>query len=128
MTETSDCKFWVVGGTYEDTAFRRIAGSGDEERLGPFATYDDAKAAWAARAWESVDDAHARFRIEEETAEAYWVVGGVYRDMEYLHMADGGSEERYGPFATYDEAQRTWRAKSLEAEDDPCARYRIDKL
>ena len=43
-----------------------MAGGGAEERIGPFASYADAKAEWQRRAWATVDDAHARFRTEED--------------------------------------------------------------
>jgi Domain of unknown function (DUF4170) len=56
--------FWVIGGQYTDTRFAEIAGGGAEARLGPFQTYEEAKAEWARRAWATVDDAHARYRIE----------------------------------------------------------------
>ena len=32
---------------------------------GPFGSYDEAKKAWAARAWATVDNALMRFRIVE---------------------------------------------------------------
>jgi len=57
--------FWVIGGEYASTRFERIAPGGREERIGPFASYEEAKAAWAARAFATVDDAHARYRIVE---------------------------------------------------------------
>ena len=62
--------FWVIGGEYTDTRFVDIVGGGAETRLGPFATYGDAKAEWARRAWTSVDDAHTRFRIERRSRPA----------------------------------------------------------
>jgi Domain of unknown function (DUF4170) len=60
-------RYWVIGGEYADTAFKRIAGGGKEERIGPFETYAAAKAEWQARAWASVDNAHVRYRIVKET-------------------------------------------------------------
>jgi len=56
--------YWVVGGEYADTTFERTAGGGPEERIGPFESYDAAKAVWQARAWATVDNARARYRIE----------------------------------------------------------------
>ena len=58
--------FWVVGGTYTGTDFKTITGGGEEERHGPFADYEAAafKADWRARAMETIDDAHVRYRIE----------------------------------------------------------------
>jgi hypothetical protein len=127
MAESSASRYWVVGGVYEDMDFRKAAG-GREERLGPFTSYEDAKAAWAKRAWETVDDAHARFHIEKEEATTYWVVGGTYTDTSFRHIEKGRAEERYGPFGSYQEAERTWRAKAWETVDDAHARYRIDRI
>jgi Domain of unknown function (DUF4170) len=59
-------QYWVVGGEYADTSFAKIAAGKAEERLGPFEDYDAAHKAWAARAWATVDDANARFRIVAE--------------------------------------------------------------
>lgn len=58
-------KFWVVGGRYADTRFTETVNGSEEERLGPFESYDDALVAWRGRAWATVDDAHARYRIEK---------------------------------------------------------------
>ena len=55
--------FWVVSGVYTDTRF--VDPVGGEQWHGPFATYEDAKAEWGRRAWATVDDAHARYRIEK---------------------------------------------------------------
>jgi len=60
--------FWVIGGEYRDTQFKEIAPGQSEERHGPFATYEEAHKKWSARAWATVDDAMARFRIVEEKA------------------------------------------------------------
>ena len=46
--------FWVIGAEYTDTSFAAIAGGRPETRLGPFASYEEAKSEWAARAWASV--------------------------------------------------------------------------
>jgi len=64
-------RYWVVGGEYRDTHFTEIAPGKSEERHGPFASYREAHAKWAERAWATVDDAHSRFRIlREEEFEA----------------------------------------------------------
>ena len=60
--------YWVVGGTYTDTTFQQIAGGGEEDWFGPFATYDEAKSAWAGHAWRRVDDCNNRYRIVESEA------------------------------------------------------------
>jgi hypothetical protein len=59
-------RYWIVGGEYADTSFRRIAGGGKEERIGPFDSYGAAKTEWQQRAWASVDNAHVRYRIVKE--------------------------------------------------------------
>ena len=56
-------EYWVVGGRYADTTFKRIAG-GAEERLGPFKSEREALDVWRAKAWQTVDDALARYHIE----------------------------------------------------------------
>lgn len=58
--------FWVIGGEYADTEFRTLAKGRTEERIGPFATFEEARGAWSARAFATVDDCHSRFRIVEE--------------------------------------------------------------
>jgi hypothetical protein len=62
--------YWVVGGEYRDASFGEMMPGTQIERLGPFATYEEAKKAWAARAWATVDNALMRFRIvtDEEKA------------------------------------------------------------
>ena len=122
--------FWVVGGEYTDTRFAELVGGGPEQRLGPFADYAAAKAEWARRAWASVDDAHARWRIEEEGdvgACAYWVVGGEYKDTRFAEPAPGKEEERYGPFSTYEEAKAEWGRRAWATVDDAHSRYRIER-
>jgi hypothetical protein len=122
-------QFWVVGGIYADTRFERMAGGGAEERIGPFPSYEAAKAEWQRRAWSSVDDAHARYRVEEEDpahASRYWVVGGVYKDTRFTEPA-GGAEAWYGPFDSYEAAKVEWGRRAWATVDDALARYRIEK-
>jgi hypothetical protein len=57
-------QYWVVGGEYRDTKFQVPVGD-REQWLGPYPSYDDAKAEWARRAWMTVDEAHTRYRIEK---------------------------------------------------------------
>jgi hypothetical protein len=59
-------RYWVIGGEYTDTKFKKIAGGGNETRLGPFASYQAAKDVWQARAWATVDSANTRYRIVKE--------------------------------------------------------------
>lgn len=63
-------RYWVVGGEYADTSFTRLAAGRREERYGPYASYNEAYAAWSARARATVDDATIRYRIiaEEDRA------------------------------------------------------------
>jgi len=122
--------FWVVGGEYTDTRFAEIVGGGKETRLGPFATYENAKAEWARRAWSSVDDAHQRWRIEEEGEESgsqYWVVGGEYADTRFTTPAPGTEELRIGPFATYEAAKAEWARRAWSTVDDAHTRFRIER-
>ena len=122
-------RYWVIGGIYTDTNFNQIAEGGKEERIGPFADYDAAKCAWQKRAWETVDHANARFRIEEEGAEmCFWVVGGPYCDTSFSEPAAGGGEEWHGPFDTYETAKVEWSRQSWSNVDDAMCRYRIEKL
>jgi hypothetical protein len=122
--------FWVIGGEYTDTSFAEIVGEGKETRFGPFATYEEAKLEWGRRAWVSVDDAHVRWRIEEEGAEeaaAYWVVGGEYADTSFSSPAPGTTEQRHGPFATYEEAKAEWLRRAWATVDDAHTRFRIER-
>ena len=120
--------FWVVGGEYADTSFTEIVSGGTEHRLGPFDAYDEAKAVWRAKAMETIDDAHVRYRIEEENSSEFWVVGGVYTGTDFKTIENGGEEERLGPFANYEDAKVAWRAKAMETIDDAHVRYRIENI
>ena len=59
--------YWVVGGEYTDTQFATIAPGRTLEQLGPFATYKEAHQVWSSRAWATVDNCNARFRVVEGT-------------------------------------------------------------
>jgi hypothetical protein len=120
-------RYWVIGGEYADTGFERIAGGGPEERIGPFDSYEAAKAGWQARAWATVDNAHARYRIEEEgTKLTYWVVGGRYKDTHFREPADPTGERWIGPFETYEAAKAEWARLAWTTVDDALIRYRIE--
>jgi len=122
-------RYWVIGGVYADSSFERIAGGGAEERIGPFASYEEARAAWQRHAWATVDEANARYRIEEEGADLrYWVIGGPYCDTSFSTPAAGGGEEWHGPFVTYDEAKAEWSRLSWAHVDDAMCRYRIEGM
>jgi hypothetical protein len=122
-------RYWVVGGIYTDTSFTKMLGGGAEERAGPFATHDQAKAEWQRRAWATVDDANARYRIEEEDEQAqpwFWVVGGSYKDTQFAEPAEG-EEQWYGPFKTYEDAKGEWQRRAWATVDDAMSRFRIEK-
>ena len=57
----------AIGGKWSDSAMgKSVADDKKLERLGPFATPEEAQKAWAGRAWATVDDAMCRYRIEIE--------------------------------------------------------------
>jgi len=120
-------RYWVVGGEYETTDFTRIAGGKPEERHGPFPAFEAARAKWAQLSMANVDNAHVRYRIEKEDARQFWVVGGRYADTGFTRIAEGGAEERIGPFKTERAALDAWRAKAFQTVDDAMTRYRIER-
>ncbi|MSP50301.1 MAG: DUF4170 domain-containing protein [Alphaproteobacteria bacterium] len=61
-------RYWVIGGEYTDTDFRQIAPGKAEERVGPFASFKEARDAWAGRAFATIDHCLVRYRIVEDTA------------------------------------------------------------
>ncbi|MBP5856497.1 DUF4170 domain-containing protein [Marivibrio halodurans] len=119
-------QYWVVGGRYTDTSFSELEPGEKETRLGPFATHDQANAVWRAKAMETVDEAYARFHIERERHDEFWVVGGEYTDTDFQAMKPG-TEERLGPYSRYEDAEKVWKQKSMAAIDDAYVRYRIDQ-
>lgn len=54
--------YWVTGGRYMGGSFEEL--DGPPESYGPFATHEEAKAKWSELAWQTVDEANARYRIE----------------------------------------------------------------
>ena len=121
-------RYWVVGGEYADTDFTTIVGGGAPERHGPYDIYEAARTEWARLSWEHIDDAHMRYTIETEDARAWWVVGGEYADTGFETIADGGAEQRHGPFRSQQEAQAEWARLSWAHIDDAHVRYRIDHV
>jgi len=119
--------FWVVGGEYIDTEFRRMASGGSEERHGPFGDLDSARADWAARSMKFVDSAFVKFRIEHSGSSDFWVVGGRYRNTDFVEIESGG-EKRMGPYEDYDRALKEWRERSMAEIDDAHVRYRIERV
>lgn len=55
----------------------------------------------------------------------FWVVGGKYESTEFRAFAPGAQEERYGPFAAFDDAQREWQRHAWRTVDNCLYRYRI---
>ncbi len=135
-------KYWVIGGTYQDTGFDQPIG--EETKVGPFGSFEDAEREWSKMAWQSVDDANSRYRIERleeyrvvggeyestdveepvERLEEYWVVGGEYESTDFEKPV-GGSEERHGPFATFGDAEKAWSKLAWQHVDDCNFRYRV---
>ena len=124
-------RFWVIGGEYTDTGFTDIAGGGAEERHGPFGDIESARARWQQLAWATVDNAHARYRIEQDREASaparYWVVGGRYTDTTFATPADGG-EHWHGPFVSHEAAKEAWGRLAWQSVDDALIRWRIERL
>lgn len=59
-------EWWVVGGVYTDTDFKTISDGGEEERSGPFDTYEEARKVWWQKSSANIDDAYARYRIDQQ--------------------------------------------------------------
>jgi hypothetical protein len=122
-------RYWVVGGEYTDTAFTNVVAGTEEEHIGPFDTYEDAKGVWQTKAWSTVDTATRRYRIVEEPGpkkpKRYWVVGGEYIDTGFRQLVDGAAEERIGPFDTYEDAHAAWQKAAWASVDTATKRYRV---
>ena len=56
-----DQEYWVIGGQFQDGFERPL---GELERHGPYSVYAQAESKWSELAWQTVDDASARYRIE----------------------------------------------------------------
>ncbi len=56
--------------------------------------------------------------------EEYWVVGGSYRDAEFAALKDGTAEV-HGPFVSYDEAFRSWTARTEKTRAEATTRYSV---
>ena len=52
-------------------------------------------------------------------------MGGLYRNTRFEEFAEGCSEERYGPFDNYDEAEKEWHSRSWRRMDNCRVFYRI---
>jgi hypothetical protein len=71
MTMTNE-RYWVVGGEYEDLAFRRLK-RGAGEMLGPFDDKRTAQDMWRWVSWRNSGRATARFSIASEPTVAHGV-------------------------------------------------------
>jgi|TARA_R100001224_G_scaffold63007_1_gene37704 hypothetical protein len=120
MKDAQMAKYWVIGGTYQDTGFDKPIG--EETKVGPFGSFEDAEKEWSKMAWQSVDDANSRYRIER--LEEYWVVGGEYETTDFEKPV-GGEEERHGPFATFKDAEKAWSKLAWQHVDNCNCRYRV---
>ncbi len=54
----------------------------------------------------------------------FWVVGGEFRSLNFEEIVDG-TERLFGPFATRDVAERTWRDISEEHRARCTVRFMI---
>ena len=121
--------FWVVGGKYTDTQFTEAIGR--ELRHGPFKDYEDAKKEWARLAWQTIDDATVRYRIEQAEdvtrVARYYVVGGAYKSTRFDEPVGPNGEEWIGPFPDYEKAKAEWARKAWQTVDEANTRYRIEK-
>jgi len=61
----------------------------------------------------------------EHNDDKYWVVGGVYTDTDFKHIASGYKMEEYGPYDTYEEAEDKWRGLAWKTVDICQQRYEI---
>lgn len=57
-------------------------------------------------------------------AKQYYVIGGEYADTSFTTIAEGKTEERYGPFPEK-EAHDTWRGLTGKTVDNALIRYRV---
>ncbi len=54
----------------------------------------------------------------------YWVVGGKYRDSNFVELSEGCGELQ-GPFTSYDEALTAWRERANLTRAEATARYSV---
>lgn len=122
-------RWWVIGGDYTDTRFTQVVPRTEEEHLGPFYDYEEAKKVWQTKAWSTVDSCTRRYKLLEEagpkTTKRFYVLGGEYQDTGFRTLVPGTAEERLGPFDTYQEAHAAWQAKAWATVDSCNKRYRI---
>ena len=56
---------------------------------------------------------------------AYWVVGGEYASTDFNKIAPGKTEQRFGPYAGYEDALAKWSELAWQTVDNCNVRYRI---
>ena len=54
----------------------------------------------------------------------FWVIGGEYQCVEFEEVLPGTARV-FGPFPSYDEANRIWRERSLASRSSATTRYTI---
>lgn len=57
----------------------------------------------------------------------YWVVGGRYKDTSFSEILEGHSEQRSGPYDSYEAAKSEWQRLAWQAVDDAHSRYFIEE-
>lgn len=55
----------------------------------------------------------------------FWVIGGEYENSDFQHMIEC-TEERHGPFETYDEAYKCWANRAWLTVDNCLYRFWIE--
>jgi hypothetical protein len=54
----------------------------------------------------------------------FWVIGAEYRDTEFIEPVEGSST-LLGPYASYEQARRTWQERSQSSRHAATRRYTI---
>jgi hypothetical protein len=54
----------------------------------------------------------------------FWVVGGKYESIAFDHLIEG-TECAFGPFASEDDAKRTWRSVAERTRSEATVRFTI---
>lgn len=57
-------------------------------------------------------------------ARQYWVIGGDYQCVEFQEVVEGTARV-YGPFKTYEAADKVWRERSVASRSSATTRYSI---
>jgi hypothetical protein len=127
-------RFWVEGGEHADATFAGLA-PGKDERHGPFATYEEARAVWQARTMATIDNALTRFKVvvgegpsvvpDAAGPRNWWVEGSEYADATFTTLAAGKPATRHGPHETYESAKKDWQARTMATVDNALMRFRI---